>query len=270
MHCVYYLLLSHHSDPMYEEGQCNFVVLLFYSELSTLIPGTKIPTNCIKIWIFAGTMTKFLSTFMTDPAVLCSIVCNVRRLLSDTHQVRFRECSSFAFRLHAKVRVSFPVCGRKCTRRLLVLQVMLHTFFLFFFLGKQLFLGNLQGQLHTAHQITETKQLKWQGINYNAMDTPNDGSRENHNASNATETPRPAPKRRRNLVLYCIYHSSLTHIMQEPNRSYNVMALTLSGLSIPDPWQWSNSPQNDSPKKNAVSANVQLNNPTPLIVQEPT
>ena len=134
-------------------------------------------------------------------------------------------------------------------------------------LRKQLFLGNLQGQLHTAHQITETKQLKWQGINYNAMDTPNGGSRENHNASNATETPPPAPKRRRNLIVYCICHSSLTHLM---HRSYNVMALTLSGLSIPDPRQWSNSPQNDSPNKNAVSANVQLNNPTPVIVQEPT
>ena len=136
-------------------------------------------------------------------------------------------------------------------------------------LRKQLFLGNLQGQLHTAHQITEMKQLKWHGRKYNAIDTPNDGSRENHNASNATETPHPAPKRRRNLIVHCICHSSLTHLMQEPNQSYNVMALTLSGLSIPDPWQWSNSPENDSPKKNAVSASVQLNNPTPLIVQEP-
>ena len=37
-------------------------------------------------------------------------VSNVRRLLRDTRQVRFCECGSFAFRLHAKVRVSFPVC----------------------------------------------------------------------------------------------------------------------------------------------------------------
>ena len=47
MHSAYSLLLSHHSDLGYEEGQCNFVVVLFCSELSTLIPGTKIPTNYI-------------------------------------------------------------------------------------------------------------------------------------------------------------------------------------------------------------------------------